>query len=159
VRKFSRRTTVISVGMALVVATSVIAFAFWTGGGAGTGHAQAGNTGLPLVVNQTGTPTGLTPGAPGAPLSGDFDNPNATGVFVNQVIGVVSAVAPVQANPAKPPCDFHDFVVSGTANVGAAIPSGNHQGSWSGLTLSLTNTAVNQDNCKNVIVTIDYTTT
>ena len=150
----------ISVGMALVVATSVIAYAFWTGVGTGSGTAQAGNTGAPLTVKQTVTPTGLVPGGPAASLLGNFDNPNAAGVFVNSVTGSVASVAPLQAiDPLQPPCDPNDFVVGGTANVGATIPPGNGVGAWSGLTLSLTNTAVNQDNCKNVTVTINYTTT
>ncbi len=158
-RKFSRRTTIIASSTALVLATSVVAFAFWTGVGAGTGNAQTGNTGQPLTVNQSGTPTGLVPGGPAAALSGNFDNPNGSGVFVNQVTGAVAAVVPAQFDPAKPPCTAADFVVGGTANVNAVIPPGNAQGSWSGLTLELLNTNANQDNCKNVTVSINYTTT
>jgi hypothetical protein len=159
VRRFSRRTTIVTVGMALVVATSVIAYAFWTGVGAGTGNAQTGNTGQPLVVNQLGTPTGLVPGGPAASLSGNFDNPNAAPVFVNQVTATVGTITPAQADGSKPPCTAADFSVGGTANVNAQIPPGSGQGNWSGLTLSLLNTATNQDNCKNVTVQINYTTT
>lgn len=157
--RFSRRTTIISVGMALVIATSVIAYAFWTGVGGGTGQAQTGNTGQPLVVNQSGTPTGLVPGGPAANLGGNFDNPNAAPVFVNQVTATVGTITPAQADPAKPACVAADFAVGGTANVNAQIQPGLGQGSWSGLTLSLLNTAANQDNCKNVTVQINYTTT
>jgi hypothetical protein len=159
VRRFSRRTTILSLGMALVVASSVIAYAFWTGVGAGTGNAKTGNTGAPLVVNQTTTPTGLVPGGPSALLAGNFNNPNAAGVFVNSVTGTVASVAPAQADLTKPACKTTDFAIGGTANVNNTIPPGNNKGSWSGLTLSLLNTPNNQDNCKNVTVTINYATT
>jgi hypothetical protein len=145
--------------MALVVATSVIAYAFWTGVGAGTGSAQTGNTGQPLVVNQSGTPTGLVPGGPAASLSGNFDNPNAAGVFVNQVTATVGTITPAQADLSKPACTAADFAVGGVANVNATIPSGIGVGSWSGLTLQLLNTPANQDNCKNVTVQLNYATT
>jgi hypothetical protein len=48
----------------------------------------------------------------------------------------------------------------GSAGTGAGveIPAGNGQGYWAGLTLQFNNkTNQNQDNCKNVAVTITYT--
>jgi hypothetical protein len=41
--------------------------------------------------------------------------------------------------------------------VNAQVPAGNGVGSWSGLTVSLTNGAGNQDNCKGRAITINYT--
>jgi hypothetical protein len=155
VRKFSRRTTVISVGLALVVATSVIAFAFWTGIGSGSGSASAGDTASPLTVNQVGVPTGLVPGGPAATLSGNFDNPNPSGVFVNQVTATIASVTP-GADNTKPACTANDFKLGGPAVVNAEVPSGNGVGSWTGITLQLLNTNANQDNCKNAVVSISY---
>jgi hypothetical protein len=157
VRKFSRKTTIIATSLALVIATSAIAFAFWTGVGSGSGSAATGDTATPLVVNQTSTPTGMTPGGPAATLSGNFDNPNASGVFVNQVTATISAVTP-GSDGTKPPCTASDFSLVGPATVNAEIPPGNAQGSWSGITLQLLNTASNQDNCKNATVSISYAT-
>ena len=37
------------------------------------------------------------------------------------------------------------------------VPSGTLVGSWSGLTVRLIDNGLNQDNCKNVSITIDYT--
>jgi hypothetical protein len=140
------------------LATSVIAFAFWTGVGSGTGNASTGDAPLALTVNQTTTVTGLTPGAPPVTLSGNFDNPNSTGVFINQVTATISSVPP-GPDPSKPPCTAADFALIGPAIVNAEIPPGNGVGSWTGITLQLLNNPTqNQDNCKNATVGISYGT-
>jgi hypothetical protein len=157
VRKFSRKTTIIAASLALVVATSVVAYAFWTGIGSGSGSAQTGDVAAPLVVNQTSTPTGLVPGGPAATLEGNFDNPNASGVFVNQVTATIAAVTP-GSDGSKPPCTAGDFLLVGPATVSTEIPPGAAQGAWTGITLQLLNTASNQDNCKNATVSISYGT-
>jgi len=54
-------------------------------------------------------------------------------------------------------CSASDFVIGGTGTVAAEIPSGNGQGAWSGLTLSMTDTGANQDACKGATITIAYT--
>jgi hypothetical protein len=155
VLKFSRKTTLIASVMALVVVTSVVAYAFWTGIGGGAGTAQAGDSADPLVVNQTSTPTGLVPGGPAATLEGNFDNPNASGVFVNQVTATISAVTP-GADGSKPPCTAGDFDLVGPATVSDEVPPGVGVGSWTGITLQLLNLPHNQDNCKNATVSISY---
>jgi hypothetical protein len=157
VRKFSRKTTIIATSVALVIATSAVALAFWTGVGSGSGSAETGDTATPLVVNQTSTATGLTPGGDAVTLSGNFDNPNASGVFVNQVTATISAVSP-GSDPTKPFCTPGDFSLVGPATVSDEIPPGPGVGSWSGITLQLLNTASNQDNCKNATVNISYLT-
>ena len=62
----------------------------------------------------------------------------------------------VQADSGKPACTQADFSVSGTATVGAQVPVGTG-GSWSGLSLNMTNSGANQDNCKSITVPIAYT--
>lgn len=155
--KFSRRTIIIT--MAIVVATSVAAFAFWTGVGAGTGQAQTGTTGQALVVKQTGPPTGLVPGGPAATLSGNFDNPNGSAVFVGSVTAAITGVTPAAPqDPTKPACTTADYqLVNPTATVNANVNPGNGQGAWGGITIQMLNTAANQDNCKNATVNLSYT--
>lgn len=157
--KFSRRTTIIASTMALVVATSVVAFAFWTGVGTGTGQAQTGSTGQALTVNQLGPPTGLVPGGPTATLSGNFNNPNGSAVFVTSVKAAITGVTPAAPqDPAKPACTASDYeLVNDTAVVNDNVPSGNAKGAWSGITIRMLNTAANQDNCKNATVNLSYT--
>ena len=155
--KFSRRTTIITI--AIVAATSVAAFAFWTGVGVGTGEAKTGTTGQALTVKQVGPPTGLVPGGPVATLSGNFDNPNGSPVFVASVKAAITGVTPAAPQDAgKPACSVNDYqLVNNTAVVNANVPSGNGQGTWTGITIRMLNTAANQDNCKNATVNLSYT--
>jgi hypothetical protein len=153
--KKQARFVALAVG-ALAVAVAGVAFAFWTQGGSGSGGATAGTTSA-ITVNQTSTPIGLYPGGPAQALSGTFTNPNPHAV---QISGVTAAVRPfsVQGDSAKPACTEADFVVGGTSGP-VTVPSGTGVGAWSGLTVSLVNGTDNQDNCKGVSITLDYTAT
>jgi hypothetical protein len=133
-----------------------VATAYWTTGGNGTGSANTGTT-ANVIVNQTTVVAGLYPGGPAQPLAGNFDNPNPGQVFITSVTAVVSPGFTSQADLTKPACTAADFAIAGAAPVGANIASGNGVGAWSGLTISMLNTAANQDNCKNVVVPITYT--
>jgi hypothetical protein len=153
--RFSRKIKVASVVVVGSIGIAAAAFAFWTGGGSGTGAASAGTTAA-VTVNQTGAAiTGLYPGGPAAALSGNFSNPNSGPVYIANVTAAVHAFS-VQADGTKPACTQADFAITGTANVNAQVPSGTG-GSWSGLSVSLTNGSLNQDNCKLAPITIDYT--
>jgi hypothetical protein len=138
----------------LVVAALCIgggaAFAYWTNTGSGSGSAATG-TNTPITVNQTATITGLAPGLPAQTLSGTFDNPNASPVFVTSVSATVTGTDQVG-------CTASDYTIAGTAPVNAQVPAGTGVGSWSGLTIQFNNKpAVNQNVCKNAVVTIAYT--
>jgi hypothetical protein len=157
VRKFSRKSTIIASSLALVLATSVVAYAYWTNSGAGTGNASTGNN--TVTVNQLSTPSGLIPGGPPAPLFGDFDNPNTSSVHVNHVTAEITSVTGGPADPADPACTAADFLLGGNpAFVGTDVAPGPHKGAWSGITLQLQETGLDQDNCKNVAVVIGYST-
>jgi hypothetical protein len=151
-----RKRVSIALGLLLTLAMAGGAVAYWTQGGTGSGTAGTGNT-VAITVNQTNAAiTDLYPGQGPVALSGDFDNPNAGPVYVASVTAVVRAFTS-QTDVGKPACTEADFQIAGTASVAAEIPAGNAVGGWSGLTIELLNGAGNQDNCKDVTVTIDYT--
>jgi hypothetical protein len=139
-----------------LLALGGLAFGLWTGGGSASGSA---NTRSPsaLTVNQTVSSTGLYPGGSSA-LSGNFTNPNGGKVYVAAVTAVVTSFS-VQADSTKPACTQADFSISGTATVDAEIPSGTGVGSWSGLSVNMTDAGTNQNNCQNITVIITYTAT
>jgi hypothetical protein len=131
------------------------AYAYWTVTGSGTSVASSGN-GAPVVVNQTASVTGLYPGGAAA-LSGTFDNPNPGAVYVTSVTATVAAFS-ARADNTKPACTQADFGVTGTSTTPGSIAAGTGVGSWSGLTLTMSNTGANQDNCKGLSsIQIDYT--
>jgi hypothetical protein len=155
VRRFSRKTTIIVTSLALVIVTSVAAYAFWTTSGAGTGSASSGS-GTAITVNQTSGVSGLYPGGPAVTLSGNFNNPNANPVFVNAVTATISAVH--GGSLPGPSCTTGDFALGGSTGVVGSVPFGNGVGSWSGLTIEMLETGANQDNCKNATLDISYST-
>jgi hypothetical protein len=148
--RFSRRSVAVIVGVIVVMAGAGAALAYWTSGGSGSGSAATGTNGS-IIVNQTSTVIGLAPGLPAQSLGGNFDNPNTSSVYVTAVTAVV-------AGTDKAGCGPTDYTLAGSAPVGAQIPSGTGVGSWTGLTIQFNNKAgVNQDACKNAVVTITYT--
>lgn len=137
------------------LATAAVAFAYWTQGGTGSGTASTGST-TPITVNQTSTVSGLYPGGPAVTLSGNFDNPNAQPVHLSSVTATVHAFTSHAVDGAKPDCTAADFAIGGSTGP-IVVPNGTGVGSWTGLTVRLVDGAGNQDNCKNVTITLDYT--
>jgi hypothetical protein len=154
--RFSRKSKV-ALLVTLMLSVAGVAVAYWTGVGSGTGSASATTTAA-VTVNQTNAAiSNLYPGGPAQALSGNFDNPNSGKVYIHNVTAVVHAFSS-QTDATKPACTQADFSIGGAATVNAEVPAGNGVGSWSGLTVSLTdNVAANQDNCKTVSIQIDYT--
>jgi len=152
-RKPSKKVLAVLTAVALLAGGGT-AFAYWTAGGSGTGTATLATTAA-LTVNQTNTAiTTLVPGGPAAALTGTFTNTNAGPIHVTTLTAAVTSVAPAT-------CLKADFVIGGTATIVGAVPNNDipvgSTGTWSGLTISLTNTAVNQDTCKLAVPTITYT--
>ena len=131
------------------------ALAYWTQGGTGSGSATTGTT-TPITVNQTNAAiTNLYPGGTPVALSGDFTNGNSSAVTISSVTAVVRSFS-AQTNSSKPACTAADYAIGGSA-AGSPVPVGTNVGTWSGLTVALSNGAGNQDNCKGVVINIDYT--
>ena len=150
------RKRVAALAAILAVGGGTIAYAYWTTGGSGSGSAATGTTSN-IVVNQTGSAiTGMYPGQT-VNLSGTFTNTaNPGSVYVTAVTAAVHTFSS-QTDSSKPACTQADFAIGGTAPVGAEVAHGTGVGSWSGLTLTLTDAGTNQDNCKGLTVTLDYT--
>lgn len=133
-----------------------LALAYWTTTGTGSGSATAGDT-TGVVVNQTSTVSGLYPGGPAQPLSGNFNNPNSGKVYISTVTASITPFSS-RTDLSKPACTQADFTLAGSPmTVGAEIPSGVGVGAWSGATIAMIdNPTANQDNCKTVSVPITY---
>ncbi len=130
------------------------ALAYWTQSGSGSGSATAGTTAA-ITVYQNSTISTLRPGGPSGALSGDFTNPNPGSVTISSITATVDAFSS-QTNVAKPPCTQADFAIGGTSGSNV-VPTGTRVGSWSGLTVSLLDNGLNQDNCKSRTISITYT--
>lgn len=148
-RKFSAKQKVaVALGTgAMVVAGAGAAVAYWTSSGSGSGSATTG-TSATVTVNQTSTVSGLYPGGPAVPLSGNFDNSNSGAVKVGSVTATLGTL--------PTGCVAGDFTIGGTADVNAEIPHGTGVGTWTGLTIAMNDTAANQDACKSQTIPITY---
>jgi hypothetical protein len=149
----TRKLLATAAGLVGVVIAATAAFAYWTGSGSGTGSATTG-TATNVTVVQTSASSGLTPGGSVA-LSGNFNNANSGSVSVASVTATIDSFS-VQPDATKPACTQADFSITGTSNDPGVIASGTGVGSWSGLSLNMTNGAANQDNCKGITVPVTY---
>ena len=99
----------------------------------------------------------MYPGNPAITLSGNFDNPNPHAVHISSVTAVVHPFASHLVDALKPDCTQADFAIGGSTGAIVVPTGGNGVGAWTGLTVNMVDGAGNQDNCKNVSITIDYT--
>ncbi|HEY1832699.1 MAG TPA: hypothetical protein VGG38_20850 [Acidimicrobiales bacterium] len=145
IRKY-RIAAIVAAG-AMTLTGAGVAFAYWTTTGTGAGNATS-TAPTAVTVVQTTTVTGMYPGDTVA-LSGDFNNPNPGMVYITAVTASIGTFSS-QTNSALPACTQGDFTITGTAPVGAEILSGTAVGSWSGLSITLTDAGTNQDNCQSL---------
>lgn len=134
----------VTVGVLAVGGTS--AYAYWTstGSGSGTATAAAGDSNLVIASS---SPAGLSPGGSVA-VTGTVTNPNSYSVKVGTVSGVVTT-----SNASCLPDDFGfaPVAVNQTVAAGQNTP-------FAG-TLTMADTAVNQDACKSAVITLTFSST
>jgi hypothetical protein len=151
-----KRAAAIATGAALTLIVGGVAFAYWSTSGSGTGSAATGEV-VGVTINATSADvTGLYPGGPTENVSGDFDNPNAGTVYVNQVTVAVAPGWSEQADAAKPECTSDDFTIVQPAVTAHEIASGTGVDAWGPATIRMNNLSTNQDNCKNVTVDLVF---
>lgn len=151
-RKSSKKIIAIAAATVLLLGGAGVAYAYWTAGGTGTGTAETGTT-VGVTVNQVSVVSDLRPGGAAQTLSGTFDNPNESAVFVTSVTVSIASVTGGDGA-----CTAADYVLTGaTMAVGAEVAAGEDVGSWSGATIAFDNDPlVNQNGCKNATVNLSY---
>jgi len=153
----NHRKLSIAVGLVAVIALSAGAYAYWTQAGTGTGSAATG-TNVGITIVQTSTPADLYPGGPTAPLSGTFLNTNSGPVYVNDVSATITSVtrtpAAIAANAA---CGAADYQLNGFPLSIDGEVLADDTSTWTGTSIQLLNTGLNQDGCKGATVNITYT--
>jgi hypothetical protein len=155
-RRRRRRRAIIAGAVALaLVGGGTAAYAYWTNTGTGSGSASTGSN-TPVTVVQTSSVTNLRPGGPALTLSGNFTNPNDGPVYVANVTVSITSVTKATGAPSGT-CDATDYTITNpTMTVGAQVPAGTAQGSWTGATIQFNNKATNQDGCKNATLVLGY---
>lgn len=152
----TKKVAVAAAATAVLALTGGAAVAYWTTGGTGTGAGAAGTT-QNLVVNQTTVVSSLHPGIAPVALAGTFTNPNPYPVQIAGVTAAVTAVTEAVGASGPNPCTTADFQTGGSFGL-YTVPAGpGTAGAWSGLTVTMKDTATNQDRCKDATIEITYT--
>lgn len=155
-RKLSKKGKIYAAAasIALVAASGGAAFAYWTNTGSGVGTGATG-TNAAIEAVQSSLVTGLVPGGAAQTLSGKFNNPNTSPVYVASVTASIASVT--KGGVAAAGCDATDFTLANaTMVVGHEVASGTGVDSWGGATIAFNDKATNQDACKDVTVNLAY---
>lgn len=153
-RRFNRKSIVVTAVASLGIAGAGLAFAYWSAGGSGTGSAAAGSSSAITVV-QTSTVEAMAPGAAPQSLAGNFNNTNTGPVHVNTVTASIASV--FQGGVVAVGCDATDYTLTGAVMPAVQdVPGGTAQGAWSGATIEFNNKETNQDACKGAVVNLAY---
>lgn len=150
-RKLISRKRVLVLSAIAVLAVAGVAAAYWTTTGAGEGSGKVAASNGTLVLHGSITEA-LTPGG-SSPVTFTADNSNSS----NLQVGTVHSVVKIDAEHAEAGCKASDFTIADTVEnqVIAAKASGvalAHNGS-----VSMADTAANQDACKGATVTLELT--
>lgn len=153
-----KRITAIAVGTAVLLAIGGGAYAYWTLSGSGTGSATTGTVSGSITVHQTGPAiTNLRPGGTAQVLSGNFDNSDASPVYVTNVTVSIASVTKASGAPSGT-CGAVDYKLTGaTMSVAAEIAPGTAKGAWTGATIEFNDSStINQDACQGATVNLAY---
>jgi hypothetical protein len=159
--RITRRKKIIIAGVAVMALAGGSALAYWTQDGSGSGSASAGQPQCRISVQQDNPTVGLFPGGPSMPLTGRFQSPSTMPLHASSLTAVVRPFSS-QVETGKPACTQADFVIVGNSGPFTIAADTGPGGSgtpttWSGLSVRLVENGLNQDNCKTVLVDIDYT--
>jgi hypothetical protein len=143
-----KRRVLVALGALGAVVAIGVAIAYFSTTGSGTGSATVG-TSSAVVLHGTAA-TSLFPGTSSA-VTFTVDNPSAGSQRVN-VISLESVTTDVGHSG----CVLSDFTMP-SVTVNQVFPSGNGQAVTATGTLSMANTALNQDACQGAPLTLHLT--
>ncbi|MHA7220285.1 hypothetical protein ACX80L_15535 [Arthrobacter sp. MDT1-48-3] len=141
--------------VALVAVGGGAAFAYWTTTGVGTGSAETGDAVAFTVASSAATGGPLSPGGPTQTVAFTVTNPGTGAQRLNNVeVTVAEADGGVWNDVAN--CSAADYTVSpATFTAGDIAPGATKTGT---VTITMNNTNLNQDGCKNAAVPLYFVT-
>jgi hypothetical protein len=143
-----KRRALVAFGVAGAIVAVGVAFAYFTTTGSGTGSATGG-TGSAVTIHGTAA-TSLFPGT-STTVSFTVDNPSQGAQRVNAI-----QLESVTTDAAHSACVMSDFTMP-SVTVNQTFPNGNGQAVTATGTLSMANTALNQDACQGAPLTLHLT--
>ena len=153
-KKFTKRTWILFGVIAVAAVAAIGGYAYWTTGGAGDGTATVGTTTDNLVITATIADT-LYP-AGNVDVDVNIDNPNTYSVHVDEVSLVSIEAFEADGTTPDASCAVADFHFNGDGVAGSDADqaindtiAASDNADYNGVaTLSMDDTASNQDACK-----------
>jgi hypothetical protein len=141
----NKKRAIVALAAIAVVAFAGVAYAYFTTTGAGSGSATVG-TSSAVVLHGT-APATLYPGTSSV-VNFTVDNPSSGHQLVNTI-----HLDSVSTDAAHSACVMADFTMPDVA-AAQDVPAGNGTAITATGTLTLNNTSVSQDDCKNAPLTL-----
>lgn len=153
--KSKRAIAATVIGAVAVAGTGIAAFGYWTTSGTGSGSATT-TTDSGLTITQDNPISGLADGAPAVSVPLTVHNSASFDQYLTSASVAVGTITPAQLDPLKPACTAADFAVGQPTNAPFNVLAGSTH-ALTGTTIALKDTALNQDNCKNVSLVLTFT--
>ena len=151
----SKKAIAVVAAAALTVGVAGAAFAFWTTSGSGNGNATTQTSNGALTLNVSADSTNLYPGG-SAPVSITATN-TSTGTSL-KVTTVSFDHLSVDGAHVTAGCQASDYSVGTVTSIPTVVDAGTTSaGNVATATLSMANTALNQNACKGAVVTLYFT--
>jgi hypothetical protein len=145
----NKKRTMLVLGAVAVLAVAGVAVAYWTTSGSGSGSGAVAASNGTVVLHGTIT-NNLTPGG-SSPVAFTADNANSS----SEQVGTVHAV--VTIDPAHAGCAASDFTIADTAENQVIPAKGTGVALTNGSTISMADTAANQDACQGATISLALT--
>jgi hypothetical protein len=145
-----------TLGAVVLGGGGMLAFAYFTSTGAGTGSAGVGSS-TPVTITQTGTVSGLVPNGPGQTINYKVTNSGSGSEYVNQVTVSVASIsgAGTVTGPGIDACTPSLFHITQGSPIATNLAGSG--GNASGIaTISLPDDNKNQDNCQGATVNLSF---
>jgi hypothetical protein len=153
-RSLTKKSKAIIAGAAIAgLASTGVAYAYWTTTGSGSGTASTATPTANLQVTQTLAPTNMAPGVAAGGITVTVENLATNNAHVAQVVASIFSVT-----GGAGVCTATDYDLgTPTMTNGAADLATNAVATFSGATLGFHNdTSANQNGCQGATVTLHY---
>jgi hypothetical protein len=152
-RFMNKKVAAIGLAAGLVLGVGGAAFAYWTTSGSGNGTATTQSSNGTLALNVSADSSQLYPGG-SAPVTITATNNGATDLYVTTVS---FASLSVDAAHAAAGCLASDYSVGSVSTTPTDVLAGTTSATVATATLSMANTALNQDACEGATITLNFT--
>jgi hypothetical protein len=152
-RFMNKKVAAVGLAAGLVLGVAGAAVAYWTTTGSGNGTATTASSNGTLALNVSADSTNLYPGG-SAPITITATNSGATDLELTTVSFVSLSV---DATHAAAGCLATDYSVGAVSTTATDVLADSTSGTVATATLSMANTALDQDACKGATITLNFT--